>query len=122
MQESPLIQSLVDLFEAAVGMEEREELSPIIQALENVLNNEGALEELAEMLEHLPIYSNPLGATTILLTYAASLPNSGCEGIDLVRETALVNKASKAALLKPSWDTFSKARPIIIKSPNGVFM
>lgn len=124
MQNSILnVLNLVDLFSSAPTLEAESESYPLVEALEALMTNDAALQELADMLEHTPSMSS-FQIFNLLTVAALRVPGTAVSLSDdeIVEHASLNVSKTKKASVKPSWDTFSKARPIIIKSNAGVFM
>lgn len=119
MQESSL--NLVDLFSSAASIDQSDPDSPIVVALNKLLQDEVGLNELAEMLEYMPTTTSDVQLAGLLVSFAINRPGAIQEPIDIIAEASLSTSTVKKAIVKPSWDTFAKAKPIIVKS-SGVFM
>ena len=110
--------NLVDLFASLDALGSTEQVNQIVVALQAMATNDAAMESLSEMLEHMPTLNNTQRVVLLLRFCLPTMPIGM-----LIDEASLSPVTSSAkSLTKPSWDTFAKARPIIIKSNVGVFM
>lgn len=115
MQDSVL--NLFDLFSSLDSIDSAEVVNNIVAALSAINTNDATIDALGEMLEYCPILNH---VQEVALLVRASLPSM--DPLQLIEEAMLSQTQTSKTLTKPSWDTFAKARPIIIKSNAGVFL